>query len=211
MVWRYAIIIVAGYLLGNISMGIIISHRYHMDIRQHGSGNAGTTNVLRTLGWLPSALTLLGDALKSFAACMLGKWLAGDMGLMVGGLMAVIGHNWPAFNGFRGGKGMAASLGMVLALNWQLGLVFLGLEVVVAAATGYVSVASLITAALFPVGMGIVYRDHPDFWLYLGYAVVMAALAIFSHRSNIRRLCSGTENRLNFRKIKVKPDDDKKG
>lgn len=80
MVWRYAIIIVAGYLLGNISMGIIISHRYHMDIRQHGSGNAGTTNVLRTLGWLPSALTLLGDALKSFAACMLGKWLAGRHG-----------------------------------------------------------------------------------------------------------------------------------
>ena len=85
MVWRYAVIVVAGYLLGNISMGLIVSERYHMDIREHGSGNAGTTNVLRTLGWLPSVLTLVGDVLKSFLACMLGKWLAGAPGLLVGG------------------------------------------------------------------------------------------------------------------------------
>ena len=76
MIWRYAVIVVVGYLLGNISMGIIVSGRYHMDIRKHGSGNAGTTNVLRTLGWLPSVVTLLGDALKSFASSMLGLWLA---------------------------------------------------------------------------------------------------------------------------------------
>ena len=107
MVWRYAVIVVAGYLLGNISMGLIVSERYHMDIREHGSGNAGTTNVLRTLGWLPSVLTLVGDVLKSFLACLLGKWLAGEPGLLVGGFMAVVGHNWPVFSGFRGGKGMA--------------------------------------------------------------------------------------------------------
>ena len=80
MVWRYAVIVVVGYLLGNISMGLIVSERYHMDIREHGSGNAGTTNVLRTLGWLPSALTLVGDVLKSFLACLLGRWLAGEAG-----------------------------------------------------------------------------------------------------------------------------------
>ena len=211
MVWRYAVIVVAGYLLGNISMGLIVSERYHMDIREHGSGNAGTTNVLRTLGWLPSVLTLVGDVLKSFLACLLGKWLAGEPGLLVGGFMAVIGHNWPAFSGFRGGKGMAASLGIVFALSWQMALGFLGLEVLVAALTGYVSVASLTTAVAFPIVMGIVYRNSPDFWMYFIFAILLAAAAIFSHRANIRRLLSGTENRLNFKKIKVKPDEKTKG
>ena len=211
MVWRYAVIVVAGYLLGNISMGLIVSERYHMDIREHGSGNAGTTNVLRTLGWLPSVLTLVGDVLKSFLACMLGKWLAGAPGLLVGGFMAVVGHNWPAFSGFRGGKGMAASLGIIFALSWQMALGFLGLEVLVAALTGYVSVASLTTAVAFPIVMGIAYRNSPDFWMYFIFAILLAAAAIFSHRANIRRLSSGTENRLNFKKIKVKPDDTTKG
>ena len=211
MVWRYAVIVVAGYLLGNISMGLIVSERYHMDIREHGSGNAGTTNVLRTLGWLPSVLTLVGDVLKSFLACMLGKWLAGAPGLLAGGFMAVVGHNWPAFSGFRGGKGMAASLGIIFALSWQMALGFLGLEVLVAALTGYVSVASLTTAVAFPIVMGIVYRNSPDFWMYFIFAILLAAAAIFSHRANIRRLLSGTENRLNFKKIKVKPDEKTKG
>lgn len=211
MVWRYAVIVVAGYLLGNISMGLIVSERYHMDIREHGSGNAGTTNVLRTLGWLPSVLTLVGDVLKSFLACLLGKWLAGEPGLLVGGFMAVVGHNWPVFSGFRGGKGMAASLGIIFALSWPMALGFLGLEVLVAALTGYVSVASLTTAVAFPIVMGIAYRNSPDFWMYFIFAVLLAAAAIFSHRANIRRLSSGTENRLNFKKIKVKPDDTTKG
>ena len=126
MVWRYAVTVVVGYLLGNISMGLIVSERYHMDIRNYGSGNAGTTNVLRTLGWLPSVLTLVGDVLKSFLASMLGNWLVGAPGLLVGGFMAVVGHNWPVFSGFRGGKGMAASLGIIFALSWQMALGFLG-------------------------------------------------------------------------------------
>ena len=210
MVWRYAVIVVAGYLLGNISMGLIVSERYHMDIRNYGSGNAGTTNVLRTLGWLPSVLTLVGDVLKSFLACLLGKWLAGEPGLLVGGFMAVVGHNWPVFCGFRGGKGMAASLGIIFALSWQMALGFLGLEVLVAALTGYVSVASLTTAAAFPIVMGIVYRNSPNFWMYLIFAILLAAAAIFSHRANIQRLLQGKENHMDFKTIKVKPDDNDK-
>ena len=210
MVWRYAEIVVAGYLLGNISMGLTVSERYHMDIREHGSGNAGTINVLRTLGWLPSVLTLVGDVLKSFLACLLGKWLAGEPGLLVGGFMAVVGHNWPAFSGFRGGKGMAASLGIIFALSWPMALGFLGLEVLVAALTGYVSVASLTTAVAFPIVMGIVYRNSPNFWMYLIFAILLAAAAIFSHRANIQRLLQGKENRMDFKKIKVKPDDNDK-
>lgn len=125
--------------------------------------------------------------------------------------MAVVGHNWPVFSGFRGGKGMAASLGIIFALSWQMALGFLGLEVLVAALTGYVSVASLTTAVAFPIVMGIVYRNSPDFWMYFIFAILLAAAAIFSHRANIRRLLSGTENRLNFKKIKVKPDEKTKG
>ena len=211
MVWRYAVIVVAGYLLGNISMGLIVSERYHMDIREHGSGNAGTTNVLRTLGWLPSVLTLVGDVLKSFFACLLGKWLAGEPGLLVGGFMAVVGHNWPVFNGFRGGKGMAASLGILFALSWPMALGFLGLEILVAGLTGYVSVASLVTSVAFPIVMAILYRDSPDVWMYVIYAVLLAAVTIFSHRANIQRLMRGTENRINLKKIKVKPDEKTKG
>jgi len=209
MIWRYAVIAVAGYLLGNISIGIIVASRYKMDIRNYGSGNAGTTNVLRTLGWLPSAATLVGDALKSFAAASLGWWLAGDPGLLVGGLCAVVGHNWPVFNGFRGGKGMACALGMVCALNWPVALGLLGVEVLIAGLTGYVSLASIVTSALFPVVIGFIYPESGNFWVYLSFAIVLAAITIFSHRSNIRRLINGNENRINFKKIRVKPDETK--
>ncbi|HIU34274.1 MAG TPA: glycerol-3-phosphate 1-O-acyltransferase PlsY [Candidatus Pullichristensenella excrementigallinarum] len=209
MVWRYAVILVAGYLLGNISMGLLISRRYHMDIREHGSGNAGTTNVLRTLGWLPSVLTLLGDAVKAFLASMIGYWLVGKMGVFVGGMAAMIGHNWPVFFGFRGGKGMAAALGMVLAIWWPLGLILLAVEILIAGLTGYVSVASIVVSALFPVAVGILFRDSPDLWLYVLFSVIAAFLTIFSHRANIQRLRQGRENRLDFKKIKRRPEGTK--
>ncbi len=209
MVWRYAVILVAGYLLGNISMGLLISRRYHMDIREHGSGNAGTTNVLRTLGWLPSVLTLLGDAVKAFLASMIGYWLVGKMGVFVGGMAAMIGHNWPVFFGFRGGKGMAAALGMVLAIWWPLGLILLAVEILIAGLTGYVSVASIVVSALFPVAVGILFRDSPDLWLYVLFSVIAAFLTIFSHRANIQRLRQGRENRLDFKKIKGRPEGTK--
>ena len=209
MVWRYAVILVAGYLLGNISMGLLVSRRYHMDIREHGSGNAGTTNVLRTLGWLPSVLTLLGDAVKAFLASRIGYWLVGKMGVFVGGMAAMIGHTWPVFFGFRGGKGMAAALGMVLAIWWPLGLILLAVEILIAGLTGYVSVASIVVSALFPVAVGILFRDSPDLWLYVLFSVIAAFLTIFSHRANIQRLRQGRENRLDFKKIKRRPEGTK--
>lgn len=105
---------------------------------------------------------------------------------------------------------MAASLGIIFALSWPMALGFLGLEVLVAALTGYVSVASLTTAVAFPIVMGIVYRNSPNFWMYLIFAILLAAAAIFSHRANIQRLLQGKENRMDFKKIKVKPDDNDK-
>ena len=96
---------VAGYLLGNISGGVLIARGFGIaDIRNHGSGNAGTTNVLRTVGWLPSVLTLVVDCLKGCAACALGKWLAGDLGMLLGGFCAVLGHDYPVFMGFKDRK-----------------------------------------------------------------------------------------------------------
>ena len=111
MVLRYALCAVIAYLLGNFTTGVYVTKWFsNLDIRKVGSGNPGTTNVLRTLGWLPSALTLLGDVLKGLLGGWIGYWIAGEMGARIGGAFAVAGHNWPMFAKFKGGKGIAASL-----------------------------------------------------------------------------------------------------
>ncbi len=191
-----------GYLLGNLSWGIILSKLFgNIDIRRHGSGNAGTTNVLRTLGWLPSALTLIGDVLKAWFAAWLGGKIAGDAGLMVGGACAVAGHNWPIFLGLRGGKGIASSLGVLLAFHPMIGLLLVIGQLAVVIITGYMSLASVINACLTPVWTIIFMRGHSNYWLYVLFSFILAALALYSHRANIRRLRSGEENRLDVKKI----------
>ena len=108
---KYLLTALIGYALGNISIGILVARAWGVnDIRECGSGNAGSTNVLRTLGWLPSILTLLGDCGKAYLASMIGKWIAGDIGLLVGGICCVIGHDFPLILRFRGGKGVASTV-----------------------------------------------------------------------------------------------------
>ena len=193
---------VIGYLLGNISFGIILSRLFgHIDIRRHGSGNAGTTNVLRTLGWLPSILTLIGDALKAWGAARLGYLIAGDPGLLIGGLCAVLGHNWPIFLGLRGGKGIAPTLGMIIAINPCIAILLVVGQFLVVGITGYMSLASLISACMFPVWVAVFMHSHSNFVLFLMFALLSGALAIYSHRANIRRLLQGNENKLEFNKI----------
>ena len=118
MVIKCILAAVIGYLFGNIPSGVLIARIYGIgDIRKHGSGNTGTTNVLRTLGWLPSVLTLVGDCLKGYVACLIGKALCGDPGMLLAGLGAILGHDFPVFMGFKGGKGIATSLGLIIAIN----------------------------------------------------------------------------------------------
>lgn len=202
-IWlKYLIIALIGYLMGNISVGILISKIYGVrDIRRYGSGNAGTTNVLRTLGWLPSVLTLAGDCLKGFIAAKLGGWIAGDAGLLIGGTFAIIGHDFPVFFRFRGGKGIATSLGLILAVEPWIGLIVTALVIVVAATLRYMSVGSIAASALYPVLTAIFLRGNPHYAMYVLFSVFAGALAIFCHRKNIARLIRGEENKLDFEKI----------
>ena len=202
MIFKYILAAVIGYLFGCIPSGVLISKGYGIaDIRKHGSGNTGTTNVLRTLGWLPSVLTLVCDCLKGYAACLIGRWLGGDLGMLLGGIFAILGHDFPVFMGFKGGKGIATSLGLIIAMNPWLALALLAVQIIAVAITRCMSVASLITTVAFPIVTGIVCRGRENFGLFLGAACVASALSLFGHRSNIQRLIRGEENRLDFRKI----------
>ncbi|MBQ8955305.1 MAG: glycerol-3-phosphate 1-O-acyltransferase PlsY [Clostridia bacterium] len=195
----WLVIAVAAYFLGNFSTGLIVGKAIgHIDIRKTGSGNAGTTNIMRTLGWVPSVLTLLGDTLKAFIAVKLGKWIGGDVGGYIAGIAVLLGHNWPVLFDFKGGKGMACSLGIIFANEPWLALLLLVMQIVIVGVTRYMSVASICTAIAYPV---IVAIRHPDNGGYIVFAVLMCLLALFCHRANIQRLISHTENRLDFSKI----------
>ena len=202
MVLKCILAAVLGYLLGNIPSGVLISKGYGIaDIRKHGSGNTGTTNVLRTLGWLPSVLTLVCDCLKGYVACLVGKWLSGDLGMLLGGIFAILGHDFPVFMGFKGGKGIATSLGLIIAISPWLALAELVVQIIAVALTRYMSIASLITTVAFPIVTGFMCRGWNHYGLFLGAACVASALSLYGHRSNIQRLLRGEENRLDFGKI----------
>ena len=202
-IWlKYILIAIIGYLLGNISMGVLVAKLYGIkDIRKEGSGNAGTTNVLRTLGWVPSVLTLVGDCLKALIASLIGKWLGGDIGLLIGGTFAVIGHDFPALLGFKGGKGIASSWGMILAVNWRIALILIVMLVIIVAITRYMSIASIAGAVLYPILSAILMRGNTYYTAYVLFALFACLLALFCHRKNILRLIHGEENRLDFAKI----------
>ena len=187
------------YLLGSISTGVIVSKAYaNVDIRKHGSGNVGMTNVMRTLGWLPSFLTFLGDAVKGALATYLGYLIAGEIGMHIGGVFAVVGHNWPLYFHFRGGKGMSTSLGYLLVFAWLVGLIELGVQLLVVVITGLMSLASIATAILLPVLAAVM---KPGNTAFLVASAVLCAMALYSHRENIKRLAEGKENKLDAYKI----------
>ena len=202
MVFRCILAGVIGYLLGNISSGFLVSKAYGLrDIRKHGSGNSGTTNVLRTLGWLPSVLTLVGDCLKGYAACLIGRALGGDLGMLIGGACAILGHDFPALMGFRGGKGVATSLGLIIAIDPRMAVALLVVQIAAVALTRYMSIASLITTVAFPILTVIMEHGRAHYLMFILFACGAAALSLFGHRGNIRRLIQGDENRLDFDRI----------
>ena len=205
MVIKCILAAVIGYLLGNIPSGVMIAKVYGIaDIRKHGSGNTGTTNVLRTLGWLPSVLTLVGDCLKGYIACLIGRRLCGDPGMLIGGLASILGHDFPAFFGFKGGKGIATSLGVIIAIHPLLALALLAVQILAVALTRYMSIASLITTIAFPVLTAILFRQRENYGILVGFSIAMSALSLFGHRGNILRLIRGEENKLDFRQITEK-------
>jgi len=188
-----AFFLLIAYLLGSIPFGVLISKIYRIDIRKVGSKGSGATNVLRTVGKKPALLTLLGDVGKGTAAVLLGKIFLSSPALVAGmGLIAIIGHDWPVFAKFHGGKGVAASLGVFLILTPLPLLLTLLIWLVVLGTWRYVSLASILAGVFLPLFI----------WLFLGAGVLfyisLAAgmLLIYRHRSNIQRLLAGNENKL---------------
>ena len=206
----HIIVAIAAYLLGSISFSIIISKKMAgFDVREKGSGNAGATNMLRSVGKKAAALTLLGDALKGVAAILFAVTVGAiaknsDKALLVqiAGILVVVGHTFPIFFGFKGGKGVATSLGVLLMTNWKIGLICLVFALVLMALTRMVSMGSVGAAILFPI---LVMFNNSNFIVsegsgYFIYSIILAVIVAFNHRSNIQRILNGTENKLSFSK-----------
>ncbi len=194
-----ALAILLGYLLGSVSFSIILSRlKYRDDIRRHGSGNAGMTNTLRTYGKLSAVIVLAGDFGKGFLAAWLGWRLGGTpMAAYLAGLFAVIGHMFPLYFGFRGGKGVATAAGVILGTCVPVFLLLAGCFVAIIFFSRYVSLGSISVAAIYPVALVLLGGGlQPPLLCALG----MAALVIWAHRSNIGRLLAGTENKLGQKK-----------
>jgi glycerol-3-phosphate acyltransferase PlsY len=206
----YIIITVLAYLIGSINFSIIISKKMAgFDVREKGSGNAGTTNMLRSVGKKAAALTLVCDILKGVVAILLaiitGAILKNsDKALLVqlAGIAVVIGHTFPIFFGFKGGKGVATSLGVLLLINWKIGLICLVFAIVLMALTKMVSVGSVGAAILYPVlvlfiGTNFTVSEGSG---YLVFSILLAVLVAFNHRENIKRILEGKENKISFKK-----------
>lgn len=188
---------IVAYLLGNISPARIISKIYGVDITAEGSGNPGTTNVIRTLGLKAGLLTLLIDALKGFIAVKFGFAFAWPVGEYVAFVFVIIGHCFPFFYKFKGGKGVAAALGAAIALNWPSAILAIFFGVIVLLIDRRMSVASLSAAILYPILMFFIAREITIF------ALLVAAFIVYTHIPNIKRIRAGEEPKLEIgKKIK---------
>ena len=201
------IAIVASYFLGNLNGAIIMSRLLENDdVRNHGSGNAGLTNFLRSSGGWTTLLVILMDAGKAVAACLLGRCLLegygyGQEGAMLGAVAVSLGHDFPALLGFRGGKGILCGVTVALTIDWRIGLIILGIFAVVFIFSHYVSLSSIMAAAGFCVAFCVFHWDHP--WVAAG-GVFLGVLAIVMHKANIVRLLNGTENKFSIHKKEKK-------
>jgi glycerol-3-phosphate acyltransferase PlsY len=198
MVWKWIVCVAVGYLLGCFSTSVIVSKLMGRDIRKEGSGNAGSTNMLRTFGFKLGFATLFGDILKSVAASFFGLLLLGDAGACVAGIASVLGHDFPVFLGFKGGKGVASSAGVMLVIEPFITLVCFAIGILGIAITRIVSINSMLGGLLLTVGVLVF---NPGSIWHIVTAAVLAVLIIARHHANIGRLLKGTENRLDFTKI----------
>jgi glycerol-3-phosphate acyltransferase PlsY len=216
-----ATIIILAYLVGSIPTSIIVSKLSHgIDIREHGSGNAGGTNVMRVLGWKKGLLVIVLDALKgAFAVVVIARLHYGGLPFqnvspfddftlvqIIAGIAAVIGHIWTVFAGFRGGKGIATALGMLIMIITVDMLVALGIFIIVVTVSRYVSLGSILAALSIP--LTLIFRenilhDHiQSYGTILPFVAAVSLLVVYTHRKNVMRLINGTESKISFKKKK---------
>jgi glycerol-3-phosphate acyltransferase PlsY len=208
---EYIIVAIITYLLGSISFSVIFTKKFAgVDVRKKGSGNAGSTNVLRVAGKKPALLTLICDTLKGVIAVgiaiLIGLIIKADDNtkailVQIAGIFVIIGHTYPVFFQFKGGKGVATSLGVLLIINWKIGLICLIFALVIMVVSKIVSLGSIAAAILFPIlciFMGQSFIVQGNTGSYVIFGIILALIVIFNHRANIKKLANGTENKLNF-------------
>lgn len=214
-----AIIVILSYLIGSIPNSILISKAVSgIDIRNHGSGNAGGTNVMRVLGWKYGLVVIFLDALKgAIAVVIISRLFYGPLPFenvspfddftlvqIIAGVSAVIGHIWTVFAGFKGGKGIATALGMLLTLITIDMLIAVGIFALVVLISRYVSLGSIIAAISVPstlfIRENLFHVDIPGYSTLLPFIIGVSVLVIFTHRKNLARLINGSENKVSFRK-----------
>ncbi len=203
------ICIAVPYVLGSLNFGVILSGMlYKEDVRSRGSGNAGTTNMLRNYGKRAGALTLLGDMLKMAVACAVGAFV-GPLyyGLYIAGMFCILGHMFPVFFKFKGGKGIACLAMMVLMTDLKAFAFLIFAFIIIVVGTRYVSLGSVVCSMMYPVVLNRVNAEVPFGWLI---ATIIAAFVVFMHRENIKRLWAGNENKLSFKKKKAEEAEEAK-
>ena len=202
------LLLIIGYFIGNIETGYIFGKLNKMDIRNYGSGNAGATNTLRVLGPKAGLIVFFGDFCKSLIPCLVVRYIFRDnvslsyVYMLYIGLGVVLGHNFPFYLGFKGGKGVASTAGIIMALDYRIAFVCLAIFILIVAITRYVSLASIVVMIIF-IGMSHMlvktnygFTDGSSPMEFRLLIVIIGFLSIFMHRSNIKRLLSGTENKI---------------
>ena len=208
----YILMAIVAYLIGSVNFSIIFSKKFAgFDVRDKGSGNAGTTNMLRSAGKGLAALTLICDIFKGLVAIglayIIGKISSDsfpEVVVQVAGIFTVLGHTFPVYFGFRGGKGVATSLGILLLINWQIGLICLVFALLIMIFTRTVSIGSIMAAVLFPVLTLFMVADESSHYIvkdgsYVVFGLIMAIIVIFNHRANLVRIMKGEENKVSFK------------
>ncbi|MEI3392226.1 MAG: glycerol-3-phosphate 1-O-acyltransferase PlsY [Clostridia bacterium] len=206
----YIIIAIIAYAIGSINFSVLISKKMAgFDVREKGSGNAGTTNMLRSVGKKAAVITLLCDILKGVVSIGIAL-IAGNIVknvdkavlVQIAGILVVVGHTFPIFFEFKGGKGVATSLGVIMMINWKIGLICLVFALVIMAFSRMVSMGSVGAAILFPVLTLFINTNfivEASGMKYFIFSVILAVMVIFNHRANIKRIANGTENKLSFK------------
>lgn len=198
MWWHFPVFIAIGYLVGSVPVGLLVGRLVRgIDIREFGSGMTGFTNVVRTVGARWGIVALIGDLAKGIAPVVIARMISDDPFVaMTAGLATAIGHDWPVFAGFRGGRGVAASYGVILAMNPIAGLALLPLGLAIIGITRIVSLMSLVMAPVFAIVFVVLAMVDVHPWAYAIYTIAAAVLIVVLHWENVQRLIAGTEPRF---------------
>ncbi len=204
----YIAIAIIAYAIGSINFSVIFSRKFAgFDVREKGSGNAGTTNMLRTVGKKAAVITLVCDILKGIVSILIAlliEYFVKDVNkailVQIAGFFAIFGHTFPIFFEFRGGKGVATALGVILLTNWQIGLICLAFALILIIITKMVSLGSIMAAILFPVLTIFIQTNYIEPGNYIIFGIAVGLLVVFNHRKNLKRILEGNENKISFKK-----------